>query len=107
MTRTGVTPAWIDATLEAALRCVWSPRGACSAPSQRRPQGDRRRYIVTALPSSCSAASWHADALANWRSRSTADGPRPLQPGLHMHGTNMMFLFAVPVMEAMGAISCR
>ncbi|MDB5372625.1 MAG: cytochrome c oxidase, subunit [Belnapia sp.] len=93
-----------DAALQAALRRVWSSRGGllgALASVDHKTVG--RRYIVTAF--AFLLLGGVLAMLMRWQlaqPEARLMGPDRYNQVFTMHGTNMMFLFAVPVMEAMG-----
>ena len=92
-----------DAPLDAALRRVWdTPRGVWGALATVDHKVIGRRYIATAFV--FLAFGGVLALLMRWQLARPES--RVLTPDLYnqiftVHGTSMMFLFAVPVMEAM------
>ena len=87
-----------------ALEKTWADPPGCSAASPRSiTSASGVRFIVTAFVSSRSPACWRLlMRLQLARPDNDLIGPDLYNQLFTMHGTTMMFLFAVPVMEAMG-----
>jgi cytochrome c oxidase subunit 1 len=93
-----------DAVLADRLDQTWrTPRGFWGALSTVDHKTIARRYIITALVFLAMGGILAAlMRLQLARPEARVIGPDRYNQIFTMHGTNMMFLFAVPVMEAMG-----
>src|SRR5215213_6767016 len=90
--------------LRGALARIWAtPRGLYGALTSVDHKVIGRRYIATALAFLCLAGlAAMAMRLQLARPENTLLGPDLYNQVFSMHGTTMMFLFAIPVMEAFG-----
>ena len=98
-----------EAELRARLTRVWSTsRGIVGWLSSVDHKVIGRRYIITAFIFLFLAGiGGAAMRMQLSRPENQLIGPDLYNQIFTMHGTTMMFLFAVPVMEAFGSTSCR
>ena len=100
--RAGPPPRSADERRSPQLEATWQqPPGLLGLAPQRGPQVDRPR--ATSSPRSCSSC-WAGLEAAVMRAQlarpeNTSLGPDAYNQFFTMHGTTMMFLFAVPVMD--------